>query len=132
MLGGVKTDSGTQKNRSSGGQNDAAQNTSENDGFGKIFDGKASVECEASNECEASRTSTIHRVFPQRGRAQPMPRRGVQRHEFCATTVRSDFTCSVAENMPIHYSFSDMMSKYWQNTHRNLHRASCVAPQCQS
>ena len=42
-----------------------AQNISENDGFGKIFDGNASV------ECEASRTGTIHRVFPQRGRAQP-------------------------------------------------------------
>ena len=45
-----------------------AQNISENDGFGKIFDGKASVECEPY---EASRTGTIHRVFPQRGRGQP-------------------------------------------------------------
>ena len=45
-----------------------AQNISENDGFGKIFDGNASVECEPY---EASRTSTIHRIYPQRGRAQP-------------------------------------------------------------
>ena len=38
----MNTDSGTQKNKSSGGQDDAAWKTLENDGFGRMFDGKAS------------------------------------------------------------------------------------------
>ena len=51
--------------------------------------------------------------FLKEGEDNPMSRRGVQRHDFCVTTVRADPTCSVTENMPI-YSLSDTSSNYWK------------------
>ena len=67
------------------------RNVAENDGFGNA---------QANVRHHAQARFTKH-LFKE-GEHNPMPRRGVQRHDFCATTFRSDFTCSDKEGMSSH------------------------------
>ena len=52
-------------------------------------------------ECEAPWAQFTKHLFKE-GEHNPMPRRGVHRHNFCATTFRLDFTRSVKEGMSSH------------------------------
>ena len=67
------------------------RNVAENDGFGNA---------QANVRHHAQARFTKH-LFKE-GEHNPMPRRGVQRHDFCATTFRSDFTCSDKEGTSSH------------------------------
>ena len=57
--------------------------------------------------------------FLKEAEHNPMPRRGVQRHHFCATTCRSDFACSVKECMSDHiFSCGDEVRVSFVQPHR--------------
>ena len=93
-----------QKILAKGGEKDVEQNVAENDGLGKtILDNAKSY---VKHHAQARFTE----YFLKEGEHNPMRRRGVQRHDFCANTVQADPTCSVTENMPIHYFLSVMRS----------------------
>ena len=71
------------------------QNFAENDGLGKTIVGKA--KSYVKHHAQARFTE----YFQKEGEHNPMPRRGVQRHDFCPHLGR-DFACSVTEGMSGH------------------------------
>ena len=67
-----------------GGEKDVEQNVAENDGFGKTIVG------EAQSNVRHHAQARFTEYLIKEGEHKPKPRRGVQRHDFCATTVRAD------------------------------------------
>ena len=95
-FGGVNADSGTEKNKSCGGQKGVEQNASENDGYGKTVVAKA----QSNVKHHAQTPFTEH--FLKGTKTAQCPDAAPNDAIPVATTFRADFTSSVTEGMSSH------------------------------